>query len=181
MADEKKGITVKIDANLHAEIREYLERHEGMTMAEFITLAVDDELHPKIQQKEGNSMGNMRTMAFQVPEELFQKIKDYLQRNNMTQKQFVIGLIENEIERDLTQRAAMSKAPIDSERVAEEHTERQETAAVSDCESVSEEVWEQPKGQESTDFSDGFAAEDADEDEELYEEQDEGMGMVMGM
>lgn len=39
----------------------------------------------------------------------------------------------------------------------------------------------QPKGQESTDFSDGFAAEDADEDEELYEEQDEGMGMVMGM
>ena len=37
MADEKKGITVKIDADLHAEIREYLERHEGMTMAEFIT------------------------------------------------------------------------------------------------------------------------------------------------
>ena len=37
MADEKKGITVKIDADLHAEIREYLERHEGMTMAEFMT------------------------------------------------------------------------------------------------------------------------------------------------
>lgn len=84
MADEKKGITVKIDADLHAEIREYLERHEGMTMAEFITLAVDDELHPKILQKEGNNMGNMRTMAFQVPEELFQRIKDYLHRNNMT-------------------------------------------------------------------------------------------------
>lgn len=30
-----------------------------MTMAEFITLAVDDELHPKIQQKEGKNMGNM--------------------------------------------------------------------------------------------------------------------------
>lgn len=93
MADEKKGITVKIDADLHAEIREYLERHEGMTMAEFITLAVDDELHPKIQQKEGNNMGNMRTMAFQVPEELFQRIKDYLHRNNMSQKEFVLGLI----------------------------------------------------------------------------------------
>ena len=35
MADEKKGITVKIDADLNAEIKEYLERHEGMTMAEF--------------------------------------------------------------------------------------------------------------------------------------------------
>ena len=62
-------------------------------------------------------MGNMRTMAFQVPEELFQKIKDYLQRNNMTQKQFVIGLIENEIERDLTQRAVMNEVSIDSEKV----------------------------------------------------------------
>ena len=42
-------------------------------------------------------MGNMRTLAFQVPEELFQKIKDYLQRNNMTQKKFIILLIEKEI------------------------------------------------------------------------------------
>ena len=46
MADEKKGITVKIDADLHAEVKEYIEQH-GMTMAEFITLAVDNELHPK--------------------------------------------------------------------------------------------------------------------------------------
>lgn len=44
-----------------------------------------------------------------MPEELFQKIKNYLQRNNMTQKEFVIGLIENEIERDLTQRAGQSE------------------------------------------------------------------------
>ena len=51
LADEKKGITVKIDADLHAEVREYIEQH-GMTMAEFITLAVDNELHPKYQNKE---------------------------------------------------------------------------------------------------------------------------------
>lgn len=69
-------------------------------MAEFITLAVDDELHPKIQQKEGKNMGNMRTMAFQVPEELFQRIKDYLHRNNMSQKEFVLGLIETELDRE---------------------------------------------------------------------------------
>ncbi len=39
--NEKKGITIKIDAELHAEIRQYLEEHE-MTMAEFITLAVQN-------------------------------------------------------------------------------------------------------------------------------------------
>jgi len=187
--NEKKGVTVKIDAELHAEVKRYIEEHE-MTMGEFVSLALQDELHPKLNMQEDKNMGNMRTLAFQVPEELFQKIKDYLQRNNMTQKQFVIGLIENEIERDLTQRAAVSETPTDSERVAEEHTERQETAAVSDCESVSEEVGEQPEEQESTDFSDDFDSEseeyeNPDEDEDLDESENqnesEDMGMAMGM
>lgn len=83
--NEKKGITVKMDAELHAEVRQYLEEH-GLTMAEFVTLALQDELHPKLNIQEDKKMGNMRTLAFQVPEELFQKIKDYLHRNNMTQK-----------------------------------------------------------------------------------------------
>ena len=44
-ADGKKGITVKVDAALHAEITQYLQDH-GMTMTEFVTLALQDELHP---------------------------------------------------------------------------------------------------------------------------------------
>ena len=105
---EKKGITVRIDADLHAEVSQYLRDH-NMTMAEFVSLALDDELHPKNQMKEGNTMANTRTIAIQVPEELFQRIKDYLQRNNMTQRQFLIGLIEDELERDQTPNRA--KAP----------------------------------------------------------------------
>lgn len=42
---DMKGITVRIDAALHAEIKAYLEQHE-MTMGEFIALAAQDELHP---------------------------------------------------------------------------------------------------------------------------------------
>lgn len=52
---EKKGITVRIDADLHAEVSQCLRDH-SMTMAEFVSLALDDELHPKYQMKEGNSM-----------------------------------------------------------------------------------------------------------------------------
>lgn len=187
--NEKKGVTVKIDAELHAEVKRYIEQHE-MTMGDFVALALQDELHPKLNIKEDKNMGNMRTMAFQVPEELFQKIKDYLQRNNMTQKQFVIGLIENEIERDLRQRADMGEAPTDSEEVTDERTEQQETAAVSDRESVSDEVGEQPEEQESPDFSDDFdsesdESENPDEYEDLDESEDqdesEDMGMSMGM
>ncbi len=180
--NEKKGITVKVDAELHAEVRQYLEEHE-LTMTEFVAQALRDELHPQISAKEDKNMGNMRTMAFQGPEELFQKIKDYLQRNNMTQKQFVIGLIENEIERDLAQRQTVNETPTESKGIREERTEQHETAAVGNCEAVSEEVEEQPEEQESADFSDDFDDEDTDEDEELDDEQDESedQGMSMGM
>ena len=122
-SNEKKGITVKIDADLHAEVRQYIEQHE-MTMAEFITLALQNELHPKQNMTEVKTMGNMRTLAFQVPEELFQQIKDYLQRNNMTQKEFVIGLIESEIERDLAQRQTESEVPTDTEEMQKKKRKR---------------------------------------------------------
>lgn len=187
--NDKKGVTVKIDAELHAEVKKYIEDH-GITMGDFVALALQDELHPKLNIREDKNMGNMRTLAFQVPEELFQKIKDYLQRNNMTQKQFVVGLIENEIERDLTQRAAMREATNTAEETAEEYTNQQESAAVSDCESVSEEVGVQPEEQENADFSDDFdgeseETESLDEDEDLDENEDqdesEDMGMSMSM
>lgn len=56
---EKKGITVRIDADLHAKVSQYLRDH-SMTMAEFVSLALDDELHPKNQMKEGNTIqGNL--------------------------------------------------------------------------------------------------------------------------
>ena len=113
MADaEKKGLTVKIDADLHAEVRQYLDAHE-MTMAEFVTLALQDELHPKNMMKEGTTMEKTRTLAFQIPEELYLRIKDYLQRNNMTQRQFVIGLIEDELLREQDELESQAEAVSD--------------------------------------------------------------------
>ena len=166
--DNKKGITVKVDAKLHAEVRQYIEEH-GMTMADFVSLALQAELHPKNQMKvEEKNMGNMRTLAFQVPEELFQRIKDYLQRNNMTQKEFVLGLIETELDRDLAMReatGAVQGAPSEQDEV----TDEQEAAtAVGDDVSESEEpafceedeeIAEQAEDEESSmtmDFSMGM-------------------------
>ena len=153
LADEKKGITVKIDADLHAEVKEYIEQH-GMTMAEFITLAVDNELHPKYQNKEEKNMGNMRTMAFQVPEELFQRIKGYLQRNNMSQKQFVLGLIETELDREQAPRNGV--------------TEDQQTGGVDTEEGLNGDP-------EAVDGTDGTGEEETEDEDET-----EGFGMSMG-
>ena len=116
---EKKGITVRIDADLHAEVSQYLRDH-SMTMAEFVSLALDDELHPKNQMKEGNTMANTRTIAVQVPEDLFQRIKDYLQRNNMTQRQFLIGLIEDEDDPEQDEDAALDDPEADSDEDEDE-------------------------------------------------------------
>lgn len=162
--EEKKGITVKIDAELHAEVHQYLETH-GMTMAEFVARALDNELHPKFQMNGGKSMENTRTVAFQVPETLFQKIKDYLLRNNMTQKQFILGLIEQELTREQAERDSLSTDREDFSEPDEEEPDEGETTAVDDFEAVCEES----KNEEATD--------EVDKDES--EEEDNGFLMQM--
>ena len=153
MSEEKKGITVKIDADLHAEVKAFIES-QGLTMGEFVAKALGDELHPIITIAGGNNMEKMRTMAFQVPEDLFQKIKDYLNRNHMTQKEFVIGLITKEIDRDLTA--------------------RQETAqhTVSAEEQQAEEIPEDEENELYGDPDEEFEDYDEDEDEDCYDEED---------
>ena len=155
--NEKKGITVKIDADLHAQVRQYIETN-GMTMAEFVSKALDDELHPKTTIKEEKYMGNMRTMAFQVPEDLFQQIKDYLERHNMTQKQFVLGLIQDELDRDYEEQQAMA--------------EKQGQSDDEPAEDEEEELDEDEDDDEEDD-------EELDESEDQEESEDEDMSMGM--
>ena len=71
-------------------------------------------------------MENMKTIAVQVPEDLFQRIKEYLQRNNMTQKQFLIGLIEEELERDQMEREDQSDDMIDEDDDEEAEDEEED-------------------------------------------------------
>ena len=193
--NEKKGITVKIDAELHAQVKAFVEEN-GLTMAEFVSKALDDELHPKITQ-EVKDMGNMRTMAFQVPEELFQQIKDYLNRHNMTQKEFVIGLITTELERDMALRNGETEEQSSSDE-REEETEGEELdedesedAELDEDEAENEELGEDEAEDEELDedeaeneelgedeAEDEELDEDASEDEELDDEEteDEDMG-----
>ena len=162
MADEKKGITVKIDADLHAEVKAYVES-QGLTMAEFVSKALDDELHPKMNMNGGTTMEKMRTMAFQVPEDLFQKIKDYLNRNHMTQKDFVLGLITREIDRDLSARQEAAEAAVTAdEQDSEEYGEPENNELSED----SDEEFDDPDDDEDDEY-------DENEDEDYDDEEDE--------
>ena len=183
---EMKGITVKIPADLHAEVKAYLEAH-GMTMGEFIAQAVDHELHPKIQiTQEDKNMERMRTLAFQVPDSLFQRVKAYLERNHLTQKQFVIGLIEAELEQDEALYQSEQTEEREDEEESDDQTEDEETEEETQDEFAPQEAQkgpnaeleEQPAPDQDTAPVDDFEAGSEDgkaqpETEEETEEQDE--------
>ena len=172
MADaEKKGLTVKIDADLHAEVRQYLDAHE-MTMAEFVTLALQDELHPKNNMKEGNTMEKTRTLAFQIPEELYLRIKDYLQRNNMTQRQFVIGLIEDELLREQDELESQAEAVSDKKNSMRDEPDEEAKTAVSDGFEPVSAAYDKPPDQDETDN-------EPDEVPDESEDEDQGFSMTM--
>lgn len=173
MAEEKKGITVKIDAGLHAEIRQFIEQN-GMTMADFVSQALYNELHPKIQPQEVKNMGPTRTMAFQMPEDMFQRLKDYLRRHNITQKEFVLGLVETELNRDQELRNAQTADTVEPEDDEELDEEDLEDEDFDEDEDESEELDDDESEDEGFD-------EDEDESEELDEEESEDETYTMAM
>ena len=93
MAD-KKNLCAMIPADLHARVRQEQEQ-SGQTLSEFVEQLITDYY----KMKENTKMtGDMRTMAIQLPEELFGRLKAYLKKNNLKQKQFIIGLIADALE-----------------------------------------------------------------------------------
>ena len=101
-------------------------------------------------------MANTRTIAVQVPEDLFQRIKDYLLRNNMTQRQFLIGLIEDELERDQSEREGKNEAVSDEPEQGEDNPEQDENAAVDDLGADSDEDEVEAESEEDQGFTMGM-------------------------
>ena len=91
---ETKGLTCKIPLELHEKISAEIKQNES-TMSKFI-----EQIILEHYAKGATTMGKTRTLAFQISEELFQQIKDYLARyeqiyhRKLSQKEFVISLIE---------------------------------------------------------------------------------------
>ena len=110
MAD-KKNLCAQIDTALHMRVRQEQEQ-SGKTLSEFIEQLITDYY----KMKEGTKMtGDMRTMAIQLPEELFERLKAHLKKNNLKQKQFIIGLIEDALEEDEESTIAQAESEGSSE------------------------------------------------------------------
>ena len=176
---EMKGITVKIPADLHAEVKAYLEAH-GMTMGEFIAQAVDNELHPKIQiTQEDKNMERMRTLSFQVPDSLFQRVKAYLERNHLTQKQFVIGLIEAELEQDEALYQSEQTEEREDEEESDDQAEDEETEEENQDEFAPQEAQEGPSSELEEQLAaqeDAAPVDDFEAGSEEVSQEDDGAG-----
>ena len=95
MAD-KKNLCAQIDTALHARVRQEQEQ-SGKTLSEYVEQLITDYYNMKENTK---MTGDTRTLATQIPEELFERLKAYLKKKGLKQRQFIIGLIEDALEQD---------------------------------------------------------------------------------
>ena len=141
---ETKGVTCKIPLDLHNQISEEIRETES-TMSKFIEMIIREHY----EKGANRIMEKGRTLAFQVSEELFQRVKEYLENyekayhRRLTQKEFVIGLIEQALEE--------AEEEFEAARAAE-HKEQAESG------------WEAAESDEDEEVSDDEEAEDWDEE-----------------
>ena len=123
MAD-KKNLCAQIDTALHMRVRQEQER-SGQTLSEYVEQLIQNYYDMKENKK---MTGDMRTMAIQLPEELFERLKAHLKKNNLKQKQFIIGLIEDALEQDEedTTAQADSESASETEEPDEPDTDAEE-------------------------------------------------------
>ena len=113
-----KNLCAQIPIPLHERVSEERERL-GQTTSEYITKLIQEYYSMTENQKGGDDMTEKnRTMAFQIPEELFQRIKQHLERESLrtgrklTQRDFVLGLITQALDVAEVERATPTEAPV---------------------------------------------------------------------
>ena len=101
--EPQKNLCAQIPLSLHAKVREEQEK-AGLPLSAYITQLLTDYFENDSRKGDRN-MEFTKTLAFQIPEELFNRIKEHLEREKqrtgkrLTQRDFVIGLIERELEK----------------------------------------------------------------------------------
>ena len=94
---EMKNICGKIPMDLHEKVREEIELTESSTQ-KFLQQVIEEHFN-RLEGKGEISMGAVRTVAVQVSEELFQRLKVVIGKKHMKQKDFLIQIIEEALEK----------------------------------------------------------------------------------
>ena len=151
---EMKNICGKISVELHEKVRAEIEERETSTQI-FIRQVIEEHFN-RLENKGEESM-EKRTLAVQVTEELFQRVKWAVTKEGIKQKDFIIRIIEKAVEEVEAKWQELDQPE-----------EIEETDNLEEAEDTSEEEVVEAAGEEM----DAEISEDAEE-EEIPESEEE--------
>ncbi len=147
---EMKNICGKIPLDLHEKVRAEIELKESSTQL-FIQQVIEEHFN----RLEGKGEENMekRTLAVQISEELFQRVKWAVAKERVKQKDFIIAIIEKaveeveakwqELERAELEEVTQSEVPEETELPEESMEMQEEEESEEEQETESEETIEE--------------------------------------
>lgn len=170
---EMKNICGKIPVDLHEKMKLEIEEL-GISIPKYLEMVIEEHMTRK---GEKTNMADLRTVAVQVTEDLFSRLKAVLAKNGMKQKDFLIGLIEEAIEKEEAKWKAESEEAEETEgEPTESEMEDPETAeSEPDEESAEPEADEEPETEALKAETDGEMTEpdEAEAEEEPTEPENE--------
>ncbi len=160
-----KNICGKIPVELHEKVRAEIEEKETSTQI-FIRQVIEEHFN-RLEGKGEESM-EKRTLAVQVTEELFQRVKWAVTKEGIKQKDFIIRIIEKAVEE------------VEAKwKELEQLEENAETDRLEEAKETAEDVYEEGITEEETETveaaeeeTDAEISEDAEE-EEIPESEEE--------
>lgn len=149
---EMKNLCGKIPVELHEKVRAEIEERETSTQI-FIRQVIEEHFN-RLENKGEESM-EKRTLAVQVTEELFQRVKWAVTKEGVKQKDFIIRIIEKPVE-EVEAKWQELEQPEETENLEEtEDTSEEEVVETAEEEmdaeiSEDEEEEEIPESEEET-------------------------------
>lgn len=153
-----KNICGKIPVELHEKVRAEIEEKETSTQI-FIQQVIEEHFN-RLENKGEESM-EKRTLAVQVTEELFQRVKWAVTKEGIKQKDFIIRIIEKAVEE------------VEAKwKELEQPEENAETDRLEEAKETAEDVYEEETTEAETETveaaeeeADAEISEDAEEEE----------------
>ena len=125
MEERKKNLCAMIPESLHKKVRKEQEEW-GIKLNEYMERILKDHF----EKGEREMANGTRTLAFQVSEEFFQRLKKYLKKTGQSQKEFVSGLIEDVLSQEEHLQSVRSRKrpqimPVSLQKISCGHRRRQ--------------------------------------------------------
>ncbi len=92
MAEKTKNLCAQIPEDLHNRVREEQER-SGQTLSQYVTWLIT-----AFYEGREKNVEDTRTLAVQIPAELYQRRNKYGKSHKLKKKEFILGLVRKALE-----------------------------------------------------------------------------------